>query len=101
MLIYCRWWKESLNSDGHQYQQNEQSLIILTEQTEHKNTTTCDVWNSGPGLEQAHKCGCAKLVLGRNISRWMQQLINQLTKHDHIIISLVFHMWCLKQNQAN
>ena len=100
MLIYCWWWKESLNSDGHQYQQSEQSLIILTEQTEHKNTT-CDVWNSGPGLEQAHKCGCVKLVLGRNISRWMQQLINQLTKHGHIIISLVFHMWCLKQNQAN
>jgi hypothetical protein len=32
-------WKESLNSDGHkfhQYQQNEQSPLILTELTEHK-----------------------------------------------------------------
>jgi hypothetical protein len=31
--------KESLNSDGnqfHQYQQNEQSPLILTEPTEHK-----------------------------------------------------------------
>ena len=31
--------KESLNSDGHQYQQyqqNEQSLLILTELTQHK-----------------------------------------------------------------
>jgi hypothetical protein len=32
-------WKESLNSDGHQfnhYQQNEQSPLILTELTEQK-----------------------------------------------------------------
>jgi len=32
--------KKSLNSDGHQvnqYQQNEQSPLILTETTEHKN----------------------------------------------------------------
>ena len=32
-------WKENLNSDGHQfhqYQQNEQSPLILTELTEHK-----------------------------------------------------------------
>ena len=34
-------WKESLNSDGHQfcqYQQNKQSPLILTELTEHKKT---------------------------------------------------------------
>jgi hypothetical protein len=33
-------WKESLNSDGHKYhqfQQNEQSPLILFELTEHKN----------------------------------------------------------------
>jgi hypothetical protein len=32
-------WKESLNSDGHQfhqYQLNEQSPLVLTELTEHK-----------------------------------------------------------------
>ena len=32
-------WKESLNSDGHQFQhfqQKEQSPLILTELTEHK-----------------------------------------------------------------
>jgi len=32
-------WKESLNSDGqqfHQYQQNQQPPLILTELTEHK-----------------------------------------------------------------
>ena len=35
----CTLWKESLNSDGHQfhqYQQNKQSPLILTELTEHK-----------------------------------------------------------------
>jgi hypothetical protein len=41
--------EESLNSDGykfHQYQQNEQSpALILTELTEHKKITTCDVGN--------------------------------------------------------
>ena len=37
---YSSLWKESLNSDGHQfnqYQQNKQSPLILTElMTEHK-----------------------------------------------------------------
>ena len=28
----------------------------LTEQTEHKKTTTCDVRNPGSGLEQAQTC---------------------------------------------
>jgi hypothetical protein len=28
-------WKESLNSDGYQYQQNKLSPLILTELTEH------------------------------------------------------------------
>jgi hypothetical protein len=40
--------QESLNSDGHQfhqYQQNEQSLLILTELIEHKKTMTYDVGN--------------------------------------------------------
>ena len=36
-ILLIRLWKESLNSDGyrfHQYQQNEQSPLILTELTE-------------------------------------------------------------------
>ena len=40
--------KRKFNSDGHQfhqYQQNEQSSLILTELTEHRTTTTCDVEN--------------------------------------------------------
>ena len=39
-------WKESLNSYGHQfhqYQQNEQSALILTELTEH-NKKDQDIW---------------------------------------------------------
>ena len=43
--------KESLNSDGHQfhqYQQNEQSPLILTELTEHK---IDHIGNPGCGLE--------------------------------------------------
>jgi hypothetical protein len=37
--FYTRLWKENLNSDYHlfhQYQQNEQSFLILTDLTEHK-----------------------------------------------------------------
>ena len=49
-------WNESLNRDGHQfhqYQQNEQSPLSLTEITEQKNnTTTYDVENPGPCLRQ-------------------------------------------------
>jgi hypothetical protein len=48
LKIYETLWKESLNSDGHQfhlYQQNVQSSLILTELTEHKKTTTCDIGN--------------------------------------------------------
>jgi hypothetical protein len=40
-----RLWKESLNSDGHQfhqYQQNEQSTLILSEFTEHNKDH--DIW---------------------------------------------------------
>jgi hypothetical protein len=46
-------WKQSLNSEGqqfYQYQQNEQSPLILTELAEHKKTTTYYVGNPGPGL---------------------------------------------------
>ena len=46
-------WKEILNSDGHQihqYQQNQQSLLILAELTEHKNDHCIWRWNLGTGL---------------------------------------------------
>jgi len=62
--------KESLNSDGHQfhqYQQNEQSPVILTELTEHKKRPlhhTCDIGNPGPGLEKAQKCDGLKPLNG-------------------------------------
>jgi hypothetical protein len=52
-MIISKLWKEGLHSDVHQfhqYQQNEQSSLILTELTEHKKSTICDVENSGPGL---------------------------------------------------
>jgi hypothetical protein len=60
-------WKESLNSDDHQfhqYQQSEQSPLILTEVAEHKKTTTYDVGNPGPNLEQKQTFGGIKPVNG-------------------------------------
>ena len=57
----------NLNSDGNQfqqYQQNEQSSLILTELTENKKAMTYDVGNPNPGLQQAQICGGVKLVNG-------------------------------------
>jgi hypothetical protein len=54
-------WKKSLNSDGHQfrqYQENEQSHLIVTKLTEHKKTY--GVGNPGPVLGQAQQCGGVK-----------------------------------------
>jgi hypothetical protein len=48
----------------HQYQQNKQLPLILTELTEHKKTTTYDVGNPGSGLGQVHKFGGVKQVYG-------------------------------------
>ena len=51
------WWKESLNNDGqqfHQYQQDEQSPLIITHLTQ-KEITTYDVGNLCPGLGQSQK----------------------------------------------
>jgi hypothetical protein len=55
------WWRHInylINSGGHQFhqfQQNEQSSLILTELTEHKNPMTYDVGNPIPDLVHAHK----------------------------------------------
>jgi hypothetical protein len=43
---------DQLPRDGHQYQHKEQSPLILTELTEHKNTTTYDDENPVPGFGQ-------------------------------------------------
>ena len=59
--------KESLNCDGqqfHQYQQSEQSPLILTEVAEHNKTTTYDVENAGSNLEQEQTFGGIKPVNG-------------------------------------
>ena len=59
--------ERKFNNDGHQfhqYQQNEQSPLILSELTEHKKTMTYDLGNSGSGLGQAQKCGSVKPVIG-------------------------------------
>ena len=45
----------------HQYQQNEQSPLILTHWTQNK-TTTNDVGNPGPGLGQSQNYGRFKPV---------------------------------------
>ena len=60
-------WKESLSSDGHQfnqYQQNKQSPLLRTEPAEHKKTTTWNVGNPGLDLEPQHNCGGVKPVNG-------------------------------------
>jgi len=51
-LIDYELWKESDGHQFHQYQQNEQSPLIITERAEHKNTTTCDIRNPGSVLGQ-------------------------------------------------
>jgi hypothetical protein len=59
--------KRKFNSDDHQfhqYQQNEQSSLILTEVAEHKKTMTYDVGNPGPNLEQEQTFGGIKPVNG-------------------------------------
>jgi hypothetical protein len=59
--INVYWWNESLNSDGykikfHQYQQIEQSPLILTELTKHKKDHDIyDEANPSPGLGQAQE----------------------------------------------
>ena len=48
MYFVGRLWKESLNSDGHQlhqYQQNKQSPLILTELTEHETPRQVLAWD--------------------------------------------------------
>ena len=47
----------------HQYQQSRQSPLTSTIEHE-KKTTTYDVGNPGPGLEQAQKCGRIKPING-------------------------------------
>jgi len=49
----------------HQYQQKEQSPVILTELTVYKKTCmTYDIGNPGPGLGQAQKYARVKPVNG-------------------------------------
>jgi hypothetical protein len=46
-MAVTKLWKESLNSDGqqfHQYQQNEQPTLILTELTKRKKKEDNDMW---------------------------------------------------------
>jgi hypothetical protein len=46
-----------------QYQQNEQSPLILTELTEHKKTTTNDIRNPRPVLGQTQYFTCLRSYL--------------------------------------
>ena len=78
-------WKEGLHSDGHQfhqYQQNEQSSLILTELTEHKKSTICDVGNSGPGL-------CMALYV------WCKQSLTFLFLNYHLNFRPFLHSWLI------
>jgi hypothetical protein len=58
---YFYLWKESLYSDGHQYQQTITSHLTSWKQ---KKATTYDVRNLGPGLGQTQKCDRFKPVNG-------------------------------------
>ena len=48
----------------------KKSPLILTELTEHKQTTTYDIGNLGPGSEQVQKCGTIKPTSVMTI--WME-----------------------------
>jgi hypothetical protein len=59
-LILISLWKESSNSDGHQFHQYQQNInSLITKRLQHN-----DIGNSGPDLGQAHKCCGVKLVNG-------------------------------------
>ena len=47
--------QERFNTDGYQFHQYQQSLLVVTDHTKHKKTTY-DVGNPGPGLGQAQTC---------------------------------------------
>ena len=70
--------KENLSSPDHQfhqYQQNKQSPLILTELIEQKKTMTYDFGN--PGLGQAQKCvGVRSVNVLRTLS-WQLDLQRQ------------------------
>ena len=75
----------------HQYQQNKQLPLILTELTEHKKTTTYDVGNPGSGLGQVHKFGGVKQVYG--IPSWYMDLQRQYVYKKPRTYSLSLN-WC-------
>ena len=59
-----QFWKESLNSDSHhfhQYQQSEQSPLILAYWTQTM-ATTYDVGNPAPDLGQVHNCDGVNVI---------------------------------------
>ena len=67
-IIYLWLRKESLNNNGlrcHQYQQNEQPHLILTELTEHQqNSTAYEVGHQCPDFGRTRKYFCLKLIKG-------------------------------------
>jgi hypothetical protein len=87
-------WKQSLNSEGqqfYQYQQNEQSPLILTELVEHKKTTAYYVGNPGPGLWQAQQyCGFKPVNGIPTLPSWLvisstaMHIYKMILKHAHI-----------------
>jgi hypothetical protein len=57
--------RKSLNAHQlNQYQQSEQSPLILTKLAEHKKNTAYDVRNPGPYVGQVHTLGGIKPVNG-------------------------------------
>jgi hypothetical protein len=51
-----------INSTNIKKMNNQRITLILAELTEHIETTTCDIGNSGPGCGQAQKCGGVKQI---------------------------------------
>ena len=83
MLKNILLWRESFNSDDHQfhqYQQNEQSPLILTELTEHKQKpTTYHAGNPGACLGHEQQCGGVNPVNGITILQ-VNDFINYFQK---------------------
>ena len=59
-VILISLWKESLNSDSHQFHQYQQNLNSLNTKILQHN----DIGNPGPDLGQAQQCYGVKLVNG-------------------------------------
>ena len=101
VIVSVRLWKESLNSDGHQchqYQQNGQSSLILTELTEHKKDHHIWHWKSRTWLgtdtkmsSQTHNLPVSSYIGVDYISRYKSNyhVINVMKEELLLFLKLI------------